>query len=92
MDKEASHEESKRKKHAEMRSRDVLLKLNPAFNEFREGNNTLTSSELNKDLYEIKEDLLNNTLKSKEKYHDWVNKHKVNIFPKEFTLNSCKKD
>ena len=40
--------------------------------------------ELYKDLYEIKEDLLNNTLKSNSKYHDWINKHKTNIFPKEF--------
>ena len=37
--------------------------------------------ELNKDLYEIKEDLFNNTLKSNEKYHDWINKHRNNIYP-----------
>jgi hypothetical protein len=41
--------------------------------------------ELNKDLYEIKEDLLNNTLLSNKKYHNWINQHKNNMFPSEFT-------
>jgi hypothetical protein len=45
---------------------------------------TQTRKELNKDLYDIKEDLLNNTLLSKEKYHKWINKHKQHIFPKEY--------
>jgi len=40
--------------------------------------------ELSKDVYEIKQDLLNNTLKSNVKYHDWIKTHKNNIFPKEF--------
>lgn len=39
---------------------------------------------LNKDLYEIKQDLLNNTYKSDQQYHDWINKHKANIFPVEY--------
>lgn len=43
--------------------------------------------ELNKDLYEIKQDLLNNTLNSNKKYHEWINKHKNNIFPKEFNTS-----
>ena len=37
--------------------------------------------ELNKDLYDIKEDLFNNTLLSNNKYHEWINKHRKNIFP-----------
>ena len=41
--------------------------------------------ELNKDLYEIKEDFLNNTLLSNKKYHEWINKHRNNILPKEYT-------
>ena len=41
--------------------------------------------ELNKDLYEIKEDFLNNTLLSNQKYHEWINKHRNNILPKEYT-------
>jgi hypothetical protein len=40
--------------------------------------------ELNKDLYEIKEDFLNNTLLSNQKYHEWINKHKNNILPTEY--------
>lgn len=62
---------------------------------FREGNNKLLEKairgtkvalrkELNKDLYDIKEDLINNTLKSNIKYHEWINKHKPNILPTEF--------
>jgi len=40
---------------------------------------------LNKDLYEIKLDLINNTLLSNKKYHTWINLHKDNIFPYLFT-------
>jgi hypothetical protein len=40
--------------------------------------------ELSKDVYKIKQDLLNNTLKSNKKYHNWINLHRNNIFPKEF--------
>ena len=48
---------------------------------------TKLRKELNKDLYEIKQDLINNTLNSNNKYHEWINKHKVNIFPKEFNTS-----
>ena len=41
--------------------------------------------ELNKDLYEIKEDLINNTLLSNHKYHQWINQHKNYIFPIDYT-------
>jgi hypothetical protein len=62
---------------------------------FREKNNTLLEravkgtktalrKELSKDLYEIGQDLINNTLDSNIKYHKWINKHRKNIFPKEF--------
>ena len=37
--------------------------------------------QLNKDLYEIKEDILNNTLKCDKKYHDWIKEHRCNIVP-----------
>ena len=42
------------------------------------GKKTIVRKELNKDLYEIKEDLLNSTLNSNIKYHNWINLHKVN--------------
>jgi hypothetical protein len=45
---------------------------------------TKVRKELNKEIFQIKEDLLNNTLESPKKYHEWINKHKINIFPKEF--------
>ena len=48
------------------------------------GKKTEIRKQLNKDVYEIKQDLLNNTLKSDKKYHEWINKHRNNIFPKEF--------
>ena len=51
------------------------------------GTKTKLRKELNKDLYEIKQDLLNNTLNSNKKYHEWINKNKVNIFPKEFNTS-----
>jgi hypothetical protein len=46
---------------------------------------------LNKELFQIKEDLLNNTLLSNFKYHDWINLHRNNIFPVDF-INSYEFD
>ncbi len=54
---------------------------------FRKANNELLENaphgtkvqlkkQLNKDLYEIKEDLINNTLLSSSKYHKWINQHR----------------
>uniref|UniRef100_A0A6C0EFP5 Uncharacterized protein n=1 Tax=viral metagenome TaxID=1070528 RepID=A0A6C0EFP5_9ZZZZ len=51
------------------------------------GTKTILRKQLNKDLYEIKQDLINNTLNSNIKYHEWINKHKNNIFPKEFNTS-----
>lgn len=42
--------------------------------------------QLNKELYEIKQDLLNNTSTSNIKYHVWINKHRNNIFPINFKI------
>lgn len=36
---------------------------------------------LKKELLSIKNDLMNNTKLSKEKYHEWINIHRPNIFP-----------
>jgi hypothetical protein len=55
------------------------------------GKKTITRKELNRDLYEIKEDLINNTLHSKDKYHKWINTHKNNIFPSNY-VNSYEFD
>ena len=49
------------------------------------GNKIEIRKKLNKELYEIKEDLLNNTLLSNSKYHIWINQHRNNIFPVDFT-------
>lgn len=49
------------------------------------GTKTKLRKKLNKDLYEIKEDLLNSTLgKPNNKYHEWINKHKIHIFPAKY--------
>ena len=48
------------------------------------GTKTKLRKELNKDLHDIKQDLLNSTLNSNNKYHEWINKHKLNIFPTEY--------
>lgn len=60
------------------------IQNNKIVEETEKGQKTETRKQLNKDLYEIKEDLLNNTLNSNEKYHEWINQHRNNIFPKEF--------
>ena len=43
--------------------------------------------QLNYELFQIKQDLFNNTLLSDSKYHGWINQHRNNIFPTEF-INS----
>jgi hypothetical protein len=57
----------------------------------KEGTKTQLKKELSKDVFEIKQDLFNNTLKSNEKYHKWINTHKNNIFYKDF-INSYEFD
>lgn len=49
------------------------------------GKKVETRKLLNKELFQIKEDLFNNTLLSNSKYHDWINQHRNNIFPIDFT-------
>jgi hypothetical protein len=51
----------------------------------QKGTKTKLRKELNKDLYEIKEDLINNTLLSNNKYHQWINQHINHIFPTDYT-------
>ena len=50
----------------------------------KDGTKTELRKQLNKEIYEVKQDLLNNTLKSNEKYHKWINSHRDNIFSKNF--------
>ncbi len=57
---------------------------NKLIDDCEKGKKTELRKILNKELYEIKEDLLNNSLKCNKKYHEWINKHRHNIFPKEF--------
>jgi hypothetical protein len=45
------------------------------------GTKTKLRKELNKDLYDIKQDLINNTMLSNQKYHIWINLHRNNIIP-----------
>ena len=62
---------------------------------FREKNNNLLEKavkgtktelrkELSKDLYEIGQDLINNTLDCNIKYHNWINVHRKHIFPENY--------
>jgi hypothetical protein len=55
------------------------------------GKKTEIRKQLNKEVYEIKQDLLNNTLNSNVKYHNWINTHRNNIFYKDF-VNSYEFD
>ena len=57
----------------------------------KEGTKTELRKQLNKEIYEVKQDLLNNTLKSNEKYHKWIISHRDNIFYKDF-VNSYEFD
>ncbi len=57
----------------------------------KEGTKTQLRKQLNKEIYEIKQDFINNTLKSNEKYHKWINLHRDNIFYKDF-VNSYEFD
>ncbi len=55
------------------------------------GKKTEIRKQLNKELQEIKQDLLNNTLNSNVKYHNWINTHREKIFYKDF-VNSYEFD
>lgn len=57
----------------------------------KDGKKTELRKQLNKDMYEIKQDLLNNTINSNQKYHKWINFHRDNIFYKDF-VNSYEFD
>ena len=48
------------------------------------GEKTKLKETLKKDLYQIKEDLVNNTLNSDNKYHSWINENTKKIYPSEF--------
>ena len=43
---------------------------------------SIKNKELRKVLYEVKKDIRENTLKSNEKYHNWIKLHRPNITPK----------
>src|SRR5437868_4787830 len=54
---------------------------------------TKTRNQFNKEMGEIKDDLFNNTLSSDAKYHEWINKHRSNIFPATYSdVNDCEND
>jgi hypothetical protein len=53
----------------------------------KKGNKVNTRKQLNNELFQIKQDLFNNTLLSNSKYHNWINQHRNNIFPIDF-INS----
>ena len=48
------------------------------------GKKTELRKQFNKELAELKDDLLSDTLTCNEKYHDWIKEHRNNIFPKEY--------
>jgi hypothetical protein len=47
----------------------------------KHGDKTKISKELSKNLYDVKQDLINNTLLSDVRYHIWLEEHRKNIFP-----------
>jgi hypothetical protein len=55
------------------------------------GTKTKLRKELYKDLYDIKQDIIDNTLLSNNKYHAWINQHKNNIRPNDI-VNSLDYD
>ena len=53
------------------------------FNEFKDEINdkTIDKDILKKELYKVKNDLIDNTFTSDSKYHDWINENKFRILP-----------
>ena len=53
--------------------------------------NELTDKEfkkqLFKDLYVVKNDIINGTLNANEKFHNWINKYRYKIVPEDFEVN-----
>jgi hypothetical protein len=48
------------------------------------GEKTELKKLLKKDLYQIKEDMINNTLNSNNKYHNWIIENRNLIYPLEY--------
>ena len=48
------------------------------------GEKTELKKLLKKDLYQIKEDMVNNTLNSNNKYHNWIIENRNLIYPLEY--------
>ena len=44
-------------------------------------NKVALKKQLDRELYEIKQDLINHTLMSDSKYHEWIKKHRPHMFP-----------
>ena len=49
--------------------------------------NTEFKKQLFKDLYVVKNDILNGTLKANVKFHNWINEYRFKIVPEEFEIN-----
>ena len=49
--------------------------------------NTEFKKQLFKDLYVVKNDIINGTLKANEKFHNWINEYRFKIVPEEFEIN-----
>jgi len=58
---------------------------NDILDKCQKGEKTKKREELYKDLYDIKEDLFNGTLNSKNIYHEWINENRENVLPSEYT-------
>ena len=55
------------------------------------GKKTTIRKELQNDLLLIKNDIFENTLKSKTQYHKWIKLHQPHILPEEYK-NTCESD
>jgi hypothetical protein len=59
--------------------------INRSLEKYSGEERTEKRKQFNKELYAIKQDLINNTLLSPERHHGWINKYRNKILPIEYT-------
>ena len=62
----------------------IIIPFKDQLEQSQYGEKTELKKLLKKDLYQIKEDMINNTLNSNNKYHNWIIENRNLIYPLEY--------
>jgi len=62
-------------------------KFDEIYNKYESKERTKYKKTLRKELSVVKNDLINNTLLSNEKYHEWIKNERINILPNDYKIS-----